>query len=158
LSTGSPTFQCWMRPLYHGICKVRIMKFFSFKYFIFYLWILLLTSFDSEVFCLFLNLCYIWFICLCWKFRWLESDSQLVNLVFKNISTVLLITRCLNCLALFKYTLLCLTILGKVIGVLTGFASLALSGSSFTWWDHVLPDVSGANHCNRLSLLEFRFK
>jgi hypothetical protein len=151
-----------MRPLYHGICKVRIMKFFSFKYFIFYPWgIIINIIFDSEVLCLFLNwivLCYILFICLCWKFLWLESDSQLVNLVFKNISTVLLITRCLNCLALFKYTLLCLTILGKVIGVLTGFASLALSGSSFTWWDHVLPNVSGAYHCNRLSLLEFRFK
>ncbi|PNX63891.1 Rpp4 candidate [Trifolium pratense] len=36
--------------------------------------------------------------------------------------------------------------------------SLALSGSSFTWWDHVLSDVSGAYHCNRLGLLEFRFK
>jgi hypothetical protein len=131
------------------------MKLLSFKHFF-------LSSLDSEcvlfIFKLDSFVLHFIYLSLCRKFFWLETDSQLVNMAFKNIFMVRLITRWLNCLNLLKNMyFLCLTFVGKVINVLIGLP-LSHYGSSFTWWDHVLSYVSGAYHRNRLDLPEFRFK
>ncbi|GAU26294.1 hypothetical protein TSUD_55920 [Trifolium subterraneum] len=95
-----------------------------------------------------------------WISLWLETDSQLVSMAFKNHGLVpwRLRNRWLNCVELTKNMRFIIShIFREGNRCADKIASIGLQSNSFIWWDSIPCSVSDLFNWNRLGLPDYRF-